>query len=429
MTDKVRIGVFICDCDGQIAGPLDLDEIDRKLSGLEDVVLTQQIPYGCSPYGEEAIRQGIRNSELDRVVLLGCSPRIMEKRFQTVCADAGLNPALLEIVNLRDQWAWVRKNGADHGDGKAWDLVKSGLAKARHLTPVKTITSRIHPNVAVIGGGIAGMTSALSLADRGISVTLLEKRTEITGNQAQDVRKSKHIDLLMGAEPVTVSGSYGNYEIKVKVGRRTRKVRCGAVILAMGAEEFRPHGLYGYGENDRVMTQSGLRHRLEEDPTAAAGVNHVVMIQCVGALTEERPYCGRICCLATVQNAIQLKVKNPSLSVTILYRHMVSDPGPDRSMLDRCYDLGIKFLRISQDSPPRVAPATVMGKTAEGKSFRLPYDWVVLSTPLVACDSSRHLAQAFRIPVDQFGFIPDTLPNLKPHQVTEPCVRVVGSAH
>ena len=453
MKDELRIGVFACDCGGEISDALAVDKIMQKISRLPDVVHLESFPYGCSPDGEEIIQKRIQSESLNRVVLLGCSPRIMEKRFRNVCAEAGLNPSLLEIVNIRD--GCVRGQYDDPGfiENKAWDLTRLGIVRACHLTPIVPVRVEIHPEVAVIGGGITGMTAALALAEQGIGVKLVEKArdlgttawkrtpafpslesgTETAEKLAKRVQMSQNIEVLTGAEPVAVSGSYGRYEIELKLvqgrtGEGTEKIKAGAILLAVGGQELKPKGYYGYGENTKVITQGELEEKLSDNPDLS-DIENVVTIQCVGARNTARPYCGRICCMTAVYNAILLKKKKPSIDVTILYRDIPAEPGPDRNMLDEARELGIRFRRFAEETPPAVTASAVLGESQKGVPFELPYDLVVLSTPPVPHGSSKALADIFRIPVDEFGFFQDTSPRLKPHQHTEPCIHTAGSAH
>lgn len=448
MNPQAKIGVFACECGGEISCILDIKKLLNKAAREEDVTLTTRLPYGCTPDGTAAIQHSIASGMVNRVVILGCSPRLMEKRFQKVCGEAGLNPFLLEMVNLRDQCAWIHRSEPGFANIKAWDLVRGGIARARYLDPVNPVRTTIHPQVAVIGGGISGMTSALYFSDQGIKVKLIERENDLGGNAlkpgcaipgnngceavakelSERVRKSDHIEVLTRAEPVAVQGSYGNYKIKLKTARRTRKIKCGAVVLAVGAEEFTPAGYHGYGENPKVITQSEMRQKLSDD-AELWGVKNVVMIQCVGARNSHRPYCGRTCCLTAVQNATYLKTRHPDISVTVLHRDMPVEPGPDRITLNNAHDLGVRFLRLNQDTPPEVTVPEVVVQPDNGRRVRIPYDLVVLSTPMIPRESSKDLARAFQVCTDRFGFFPDTLPNLKPHQYSQPCIRSVGCAH
>ena len=448
MRNQLKIGVFACECGGEISSTINLNQLLKKTSSLGHVSLTEIIPYGCSPDGEEIIHQKILSNTLDRVVLLGCSPRIMEQKFQKICNDAGINPFLLEMVNLRDQCAWVHQSIPESANEKAWDLVRMGIARSLHLSPKEVLKTSIHPEAAVFGSGVAGMTSALSLADRGITVNIVEKEKNLGGTAysingflpsietrkkileklIERVKASPNINILTQAEPVEVNGSYGLYEITIKVGKRTKKIKCGAIILATGSEELKPEGYYSYGKNKKVITQSELGKIVLENPSLS-GLKNLVMIQCAGARNEERPFCGRICCLDAIDNAIFLKQKNPDLCLTVLHRDIPVEPGPDEKKINQARELDIKFIRFAEDQPPGLTSRTVNGRTDRGKPFKLPYDLVLLSTPQVPDESLHTLAHLFHIPVDQTGFFSMTPPDLKPHQFMEPCIYAVGNAN
>jgi len=448
MKNQLRIGVFACDCGGEIAGIININPLLEKTSRLDDVVLTESIPFGCTPDGEETIQERITKNALDRVILLGCSPRIMEKKFQKICFEAGLNPSFFEMINLRDQCTWIYGSEPDIANSKAWDLVRMGIARSRNLSSVEPLRTKIHPQAMVIGSGIAGMISALSLADQGIKVHLVEKgrnlgetalkiksqlplnrtRKKIAKDLVERIKTSSQIKVQTQAEPATVSGSYGNYEIKLKMKKGFKKIKYGAVILASGARELKPDGYYSYGKNEKVITQFELENKIAEDPSLS-NIKNVVMIQCVGAREKDHPYCGRICCLDALENAIFLKSKKPDISLTILHRDIPVEPGPDKKMIDQAHKLGIDFIRITKEHPPDVTASFVKGQSRKGQLFKLPYDLVILSTPQVPDASSQALALSLKFPVDQYGFFPDTLPNLKPYQFMEPCIYAVGNAH
>lgn len=434
MRERVRIGVFACECGDEVTGVVNIDDLLKRTSRLDNVVLAEKLPYGCTPEGETIIQKRIVDRSLNRMVLLGCSPRIMEKRFEELCTGTGLNPSLLEIVNIRDQCARIHQADTDGANAKAWDLTRLGISRAQHLIPVEVMSTEVRPKAAVIGGGVAGMTAALSLVKHGIEVTLVEKGDNLGGKWSNDgevarklaqrIKKSRNIKVLTGTVPTAIEGTYGDYRISVEMENKSRKIGCSAIILAVGARELKPEGDYGYGKNPKVLTQNQLAEKMPLDD-----IDNVVMIQCVGSRNEERPYCGRICCISAVESAISLKEEKDDIAVTILHSGIPTEPGPHRRTLDRAQKLGVKFVRFSLKSPPRVTSSAVAGKTKEGKSFRLPYDLVSLSTPLIPNDSSREVARIFRIPTDFYGFFPESLPRLKPHQYAKSLIHAAGSAH
>ena len=338
--EEVRIGVFVCKCGSNIAGYLDVEALDEYASTLPNVVFTKWNLYTCSDVGLDEIKKGIKEQNLNRVMVASCSPRTHEPLFRSVCAEAGLNPYLFEMGNIRDQCSWVHMHEKEAAMAKAKDLIRMGVAKAALLEPQEIITSEVEIRALVIGCGIAGLTAATSLADRGFPVILLEKEKELGGmlrslhrlapmdvdasevinRKIKEAEDNPNIEIYTGATIDKVEGFIGKFDVTFSANGTSKDVRLGVVIIATGAANLVPEGMYQY-DGQKVITQWELEERLKAGKIDA---NNVVMIQCVGARSAERKYCSRICCPIAIKNAILIKEMNPAAKVYILYRDIMA---------------------------------------------------------------------------------------------------------
>jgi heterodisulfide reductase subunit A len=449
--DAPRIGVFVCHCGHNIAGYLDVPALVDAARALPQVVWAQDSLFTCSDAGLAEIRQAIAEQDLNRVVVASCTPRTHEPLFQTTCEEAGLNRYLFEFVNIRDQCSWVHMDEEDRATQKASDLIRMGVAKAALLQPLEETELAVQPAVAIIGGGIAGMTAALSLAQRGFAVTLVEREPELGGllrhldrlyptrtdaselleSHVTGVSEHPHIEVLTSAEVREVRGYIGSYELQVHSQQfgMDLPVQAGVIVLATGAEEFKPLGMYGYGENPRVLTQQELELRLTSGELPAR-LSAVVMVQCVGARDGGRSYCGRICCLTAMKNAMVLKERNPGTEVYVLYRDIEVHGTHFEDYYGQARDLGVIFTRYTPQDPPQVAEERVIVYDEFlGARLGIPYDLLVLSTPLVPRPGARELARMLKVPVDEYGFFLEAHVKLRPLDFATDGVYLCGSAH
>jgi heterodisulfide reductase subunit A len=182
--NDLRVGVFVCECGLNIAGSLDCEAVRKYAETLPDVAVSVLNKYTCADPGQNEIKKYIKENNLNRVVVASCSPRMHEPTFRACVSDAGVNPYLLEMVNLREHCSWVHINNWDAATEKAKDMVKIGVARARHLQPQIEKTVPVTKAALVIGGGVAGIQAALDLADSGIQVYLVEKEPSIGGIMA-----------------------------------------------------------------------------------------------------------------------------------------------------------------------------------------------------------------------------------------------------
>lgn len=183
--EELRIGVFVCDCGLNIAGAVDTEEVRRAAEELPNVVVSVRNRYTCADPGQEEIRKHIREHRLNRVVVASCSPRLHEPTFRQCVAEAGVNPYLLEMANIREQCSWVHYDNRELATLKAKDTVKMAVARARHLQPGVETEIPVTDAALVIGGGVAGIQAALDLADAGHMVYLVEKQPTVGGIMAQ----------------------------------------------------------------------------------------------------------------------------------------------------------------------------------------------------------------------------------------------------
>ena len=446
MAEDIRIGVFVCDCGSNIAGYLDCPNIAEYAKTLPNVVFVKENLYTCSEAGINEIKNAIKGEKLNRVVVASCSPRTHEPLFRESCAEAGLNPYLFEMVNIRDQCSWVHMQERQEGNQKAMDLIRMGVAKAALLQPQEPIQSEMDPKALVIGGGISGITSALALANRGYQVFLVEKSKELGGllrnlhklapanvdaqellaRQSEAVKNHENIRLLTSTTIKEIQGYIGHYNVTVSTNGSEDSFGVGVIIIATGAKVFKPEGLYNY-DGKGVITQFELEGLFKTNKFKA---DNVVMIQCVGARNEERKYCSRICCMTAIKNAIAVKEKNPKASVHLLYRDIQAYGTENEALFQRSKQLGVRYIKYDQEKPPEVKKDVVkVYHHLLGRELDLPQDLVVLSTPLIAGEDNEELSKLLRVTLDANKFFLEAHVKLKPLDFATDGVYLCGNAH
>lgn len=449
-----RIGVFVCHCGHNIAGYLDVPALVEYARTLPHVVKATHSLFTCSDAGLAEIRTAVTEEGLNRVVVASCTPRTHEPLFQATCEEAGLNRYLFEFVNIRDQCSWVHMNEPELATAKARDLIRMGVARAALLQPLEESELGMLPAAAVIGGGMAGMTAALTLARRGFAVTLIEREPALGGSlrhlyklypthvdartllerRVTEVNDHPYIEVLTSAEVQSVRGYIGNYELQVHSHwpgvPSPLPVQAGIVVVATGAEELKPQGTYGYGDDPKVLTQGELEQRLAGGDLPA--LSSVVMIQCVGARDDARSYCGRTCCLTALKNAMLLKERDPATEVHVLYRDVEVHGTHFEDYYARARDLGVIFTRYTPSDPPQVVAEearVVVYDEFLAAWLGIPYDLLALSTPLVPARGARDLAQMLKVPVDEHGFFLEAHVKLRPLDFATDGIYLCGSAH
>jgi heterodisulfide reductase subunit A-like polyferredoxin len=461
--EEPRIGVFVCHCGINIGGVVNVPEVVEFANLLPGVVYAERNLYTCSQDTQEKITAKVLEQGLNRVVVASCTPRTHEPLFQDTIRQAGLNPHLFELANIREQDAWVHRSDHAVATQKAKQLVSMAVAKASRLKPIQRGTLNVQQKALVIGGGLAGMTAALSIASQGFHVYLVEKQAQlgghlrhihigIEGSQPQallaetieSVNGEPRITLMLESEPMEISGYVGQYRTIVQRSDGNRQeLEHGVVIVASGGQEIRPKK-YGYGKLPGVITQRELEQALQpssQKPNqlftkGGDGRQTIAMIQCVGSRDEEHPYCSRICCSQAMKNALEIKQRSPGTQVVIFYRDLRTYGFRER-LYREARRAGVVFLKFDAEYPPEVSAmpgeANRLQVRAvlqpEGKSIQLETDLVVLSAGIEAEPGNVKLSQLLKLPLTEQGFFLEAHVKLRPVDFAADGVYLCGLAH
>jgi len=448
--EEPRVGVFVCHCGINIGGVVNVPEVVEYVQGLPGVVYAERNLYTCSQDTQEKITAKVLEHNLNRVVVASCTPRTHEPLFQDTIRQAGLNPHLFELANIREQDAWVHRSQPEIATQKARQLVAMAVAKATRLQPITRGTFDIQHQALVIGGGLAGMTAALSIAEQGYPVYLVEKEAKLGGNLLHiftginssdpqwllndlitQISRQPRITLLLNSEVVKVNGYVGQYTTLVRSNDGlTQEIPHGIIIVATGAREITPK-TYEYGKLAAVITQRELEARLNAGSEAIP--EQVVMIQCVGSRDQEHPYCSRICCTEAIKNALEIKQRNPQSRVIILFRDIRSYGFRER-LYEQARRQGVIFLEYDPDQPPVVSTSEtgLQVRTIvqpDGERITLPAGWVVLSAGIEPEPGNEALSRLLKLPLTAEGFFLEAHVKLRPVDFAADGVYLCGLAH
>ncbi|OIN96884.1 MAG: 4Fe-4S ferredoxin, partial [Deltaproteobacteria bacterium CG1_02_45_11] len=444
--EEPRIGVFVCRCGINIAQTVNVEKVVAAVKDRPFVTHAENLLYACSQDSMEKIKSLVREKNLNRVVVASCTPRTHEPLFQETIRDAGLNKYLFELADIREQCSWCHMGQNEVATAKAIDIVKMNVAKARLLEPVETDSVDVTPGAMIIGGGVAGMTTALSLGDQGFDVHIVEKENALGGlvknvyrtldgsdvqafinQRIADVEAHPKITIHMGIEIKETKGFVGNFKTTLTDGSVFEH---GVIVVATGGQEYEPTE-YMFGESDRVITQRDLEKRLENETPGAH--DSYVMIQCVGSREEPNNYCSRICCQDAVKNAIAIKEKSPDASVAILYRD-IRTYGLREDYYKKARDLGVLFIRFEQDRKPEVEAAEngLRVKTFDyllNQDIALDADYVVLSTGLRPHPTTDKVGEMYKLTRNPDGYFLEAHVKLRPVDFPSEGIFVAGLAH
>ncbi len=444
------VGVFVCHCGTNIAGVVNVPEVVAYAKTLPNVAYAENNLYTCSNDTQENIKARIKEFHLNRVVVASCTPRTHEPLFRNTIREAGLNPYLFEMANIRDQCSWVHMHEPEQATSKAKDLVRMAIAKVRLDEPLHARPLQISHDALVIGGGLAGMTAALGLADQGFGVHLVEREPELGGylrrvryllngdDPQQRLRElirrvcaQRKIHVHTNATLTEIKGSLGNFESTIRMHDASDcdDVRHGVVIVGTGAETFTPNE-YLYRQDGRVLTNEDLEgqiwtHRFEGKTVA--------FIQCVGSRNPDRPYCSRTCCSETLKHALRLKQRCPDGQIYVLYRELRTY-GFREAYYTQARKLGVAFLRFADDHPPTVVGhngklSVMVDDVVLGRTVQLLVDNVVLAAATIPRESNRDLAQMLKVPLGEDKFFLEAHRKLRPIDFATDGIFLCGNAH
>jgi len=447
-----RIGVFVCHCGINIGGVVDVPAVVEYTKTLPHVVYAADNLFTCSQ--DTAVKMGemIKEHELTRVVVASCSPRTHEGLFQENCEKAGLNRYMFEMANIRDQNSWVHMNEPEAATEKAKDLVRMAIAKAEYLKPLKPGQLSVNKATLILGGGLAGITAALALADQGFESHIVEKENELGGNYGklyytlegldtrkhlagllERVEKSDLIHVYTGAKIKELEGFIGNYKTTVASGGEEYPFEHGVVIVATGAYENKTDE-YLYGQSENVVTQRELEAFIYKNDQKVTDAKSVVMIQCVGSRNAERPYCSRYCCTEAIKNALKLKEADPDKDVTILYRD-IRTYGFKEDYYKKAREANVKFICYEDESRKPEVKANGSKITVSvfdpilNEPVEIETDILALSVGVVGNPENHAISNMLKLSVNQDGFFAEAHVKLRPVDFATDGVFMCGMSH
>jgi heterodisulfide reductase subunit A len=420
-----RVGVYVCECGGIISKVVDTDMLAGFSAELDGVVETMTIPYACYADGIDQMKKSIQDNDVNRVVFVGCSYRSHLPKIQNLIRQAGLNKFLVEMVNARELAAWVHIDERQRATERIKEEVKGVVAKVKALEPLPVYTREVKQRGLVIGGGVAGMVAARSIASQGIPVDIVERSDRLGGNalrlsyDAGGERVSEYLDtlkkevddnplirVLLNSRLRDMKGRIGQFHATIHSPSGDSDGEYGAIIVATGGQEYSPQE-YLYGSNDKVITQLELEELIEKGKSGLKDTDSVVVIHCVGSRTPERPFCSRVCCTQAVKNTLRLKEMNPKMRIHHLHRDIRTYFLHD-ILYQRARKQGVAFIRYDEQEGVDVSQNAGLTirctDTATHKDLELKPDLLVLNAAVLPGEDTKTLSRLLGVPVGEYGF-------------------------
>ena len=453
--EEPKLGVFVCHCGANISSVVDVPSLVDYAMTLPNVVYAQEQLFSCATNSAQEITDLAKEKGLNRVVIAACSPRTLEPLFQDTLREAGLNQYYLDLANIREHCSWVHSKQKEDASQKALDIVRMSVARAIRLQPLQEFDLPVNKTALVVGGGVAGMTCALSIAKQGHGVHIVEKNEALGGmarrlhttlegldvqsylnHLIQDVYRNPLIQVSHGATIKQVNGYIGNFTTTIESEGRIKEIKHGASVLAIGAEEYKPTE-YLYGQNTNVFTHMALGEEIARGNETVIDAKTLVMIQCVGSRNEERNYCSRVCCGHAVKNAIKLKDKNPEMDIYILFRDMRTY-GFREDKYREAADKGVMFIRYTPEDEPQVEAVEEGGKSMLrvsvpdpilGQRLEIDADVISLAAAVIPATATLALSSMFKVALSPDQFYKEAHVKLRPVEFATDGVYLCGTAH
>ncbi len=453
--EEPKIGVFVCHCGANIGSVVNVPSTVEYSLTLPNVVYAQEQLFSCATNSAKEITDLAKEKGLNRVVIAACSPRTLEPLFRDTLREAGLNQYYCDMANIREHCSWVHSKEKEKATEKAKDIIRMSVARACHLEPLQEFDLPVNKTALVVGGGIAGMTCALSIANQGHEVQLVEKdkdlggmarriHTTLEGMDVQtylnDVIRSVYENPLIHvsheATITDVAGYVGNFITTVETEGMVKEIKHGASVIAIGADVYKPTE-YLYGEDDRVMTHIELGEQIAKGEEKVLNAESLVMIQCVGCRNEDRNYCSRVCCSHAVKNALKLKEINPEMDIHVLFRDMRTY-GFREDFYREASEKDVKFIRYEPEDKPQVEATEEEGRPVLritvpdpilGKKLVIDTELLSLAAAVIPSAGTKEVAGLFKVTLSPDDFFKEAHVKLKPVEFAADGVYLCGTAH
>jgi heterodisulfide reductase subunit A len=466
--EEHKTGVYICNCGTNIAKVVNCDAVCEEIAKLPGVNVARTYKYMCSNPGQEMIIQDIKERNLDRVVVSACSPRMHERTFRAALQSAGLNPYFFEMANIREHCSWVHEDESA-STRKAEALTRAAVMRVMRHEPLEKMYASMCASTLVIGGGVAGMTAALELAEAGNPVYIVEKTDHLGGNVARvdltapyldsardlvteritRVRENKKIQVLLQSKVKTLSGFVGNFQAIVgpadgngKTSGKDQSLNVGAVVVCTGYGEFDAGRIthYGYRKLPNVITSFEFEKMLRAGKIQTRDgriPQYFAIIHCVGSRSQEfHGYCSRVCCMTALKYAHEIKSAIPKAYVHDLYIDMHAFGKGHEDFYRQSSEVKTMFLMYGKNEHPVIKKAgrkddcemlIEVNEELSGEVIEIPADLVILMVGMEAAPDAGEVARLVNISQDKEGWFIESHPKLDPVATTTEGIFIAGA--
>ncbi|HOM63821.1 MAG TPA: CoB--CoM heterodisulfide reductase iron-sulfur subunit A family protein [Dysgonamonadaceae bacterium] len=463
---KERLGVYICHCGGNISDYVDVEKVRAAVEHEQGVVIAKTTMFACSDTNQTDMVQDIHEHNLDGVIVASCSPKLHLTTFRNVTERGDLNKYTYVHANIREQASWAHSDDKLGATEKAIRLVKAAIAKSRYADPLFPNQFEAEKTIAVIGGGIAGMKAALSLAEKKSNVILIEKENQLGGHTAEwgslfmtdekgfeltariesDLRKYNNVTILTGTEVTDTKGSIGNFELKIR--RRPQKeddpmeiieLHVGSIVVATGYDHYLPkQGEYGFGTSETVITLPEFKQLVDKSAGKSLEfngkkINNIAYVYCVGSRQNEgeNTYCSRFCCTSVIHTAIEAKKKFKGIQNIHLTRG-IRTYGKQELLYAESLQMGDLYLQFDEYNLPEIRTegkktvVTVKDILSAGKEMEMEVDLVVLVTGMVP-RADQSIGTMLKLPKGRDRFFNEIHMKLRPVETVIDGVTIAGT--